>query len=565
MLAAAIFAGTAPASADQASKLHQAQQLIQHVIIIMQENRSFDTYFGAFPGANGPPVNTCVPLDPANPSQGCVAPFHDPHDVNAGGPHHNLDAQNDLDDGITTAKLDGFVYSEIRAPKNCNQAGPDSPVCVAATQGAARNDVMGYHTADEIPNYWTYAQKFTLQEQLYEGIRSWSYPSHIELTSEWSAVCTNPLEALTCATNPGPPMPDSTFTPTLPWANLFQLFDVHGVTWKYYVDEGLEPDCPDDAMTCDEGRQTAGVGSIWNPLPFYTYTQAEGTKYIASHNPALTQFFADLKHGKLPQVVWITPSGETAEHPPNRITAGMVYVTAIVNSVMQSQYWPNTAIFVTWDDWGGFYDHVIPPIVDMNDTATPIEGYGLRVPGLLISPYAKAGAIDSQLLSFDSYATFIEDLFAGSARLDPATLGNPDNRPTIRDAVTQVTLLGGGNANVGSLLNEFDFTQTPLPPLILSTAIPVGLTASCGASLTNLSCTSTKVALSWNAVKDATGVPPYTYHLTRDGTALTSCVTKTKLSCVDTPGTGNHLYRIYSVDSAGTASPLSAAFEADEP
>jgi phospholipase C len=128
----------------------------------------------------------------------------------------------------------------------------------------------------------------------------------------------------------------------------------------------------------------------------------------------------------------------------------MRHVTRVINAAMRGPDWSSTAIFLTWDDWGGFYDHVPPPRVDRN-------GYGIRVPGLLISPWAKAGTIDHQVLSFDAYLKLIEDLFLDGQRLDPRTMSRPDSRPTVRE---EVPILG-------NLLREFDFTQDPLPPLIL--------------------------------------------------------------------------------------------------
>ena len=126
----------------------------------------------------------------------------------------------------------------------------------------------------------------------------------------------------------------------------------------------------------------------------------------------------------------------------------MAYVTRLVNAAMQGPDWNSTAIFLTWDDWGGFYDHVVPPRIDGN-------GYGLRVPGLVISPWARAGAIDHTQLSFDSYLRLIEDRFVGGQRLDPKTDGRPDARPTVRERLAN------------PLNKAFDFTQQPLPPLIL--------------------------------------------------------------------------------------------------
>jgi phospholipase C len=119
----------------------------------------------------------------------------------------------------------------------------------------------------------------------------------------------------------------------------------------------------------------------------------------------------------------------------------------MVDAVMRSPYWDSSAIFLTWDDWGGFYDHVVPPHVDQ-------LGYGLRVPGIVISPWVKPGTIDHQTLSFDAYLKFIEDRFLGGQRLNPRTDGRPDPRPTVRENVKIL----------GDLRKEFDFTQKPLPP-----------------------------------------------------------------------------------------------------
>ena len=147
---------------------------------------------------------------------------------------------------------------------------------------------------------------------------------------------------------------------------------------------------------------------------------------------------------------WIVPSGAVSEHPPNLISAGQSYVTGIINAVMRSPDWGSTAIFLAWDDWGGFYDHVRPPKVDEN-------GYGLRVPGLIISPYAKVGFIDHQVLSFDAYDKFIEDDFLHGQRIDPASDGRPDPRPIVRENV----------AILGDLTKDFNFNQPPRPPVLL--------------------------------------------------------------------------------------------------
>ena len=116
--------------------------------------------------------------------------------------------------------------------------------------------------------------------------------------------------------------------------------------------------------------------------------------------------------GTLPAVSWVIPNHDTSEHPPQSITDGQAYVTRVVNAIMRGPDWDSTAIFISWDEMGGFYDHVPPPIVGGNQ-------YGLRVPGLVISPYARQGIVDHQTLSFDAYVRFIEDRFLGGQRLGP--------------------------------------------------------------------------------------------------------------------------------------------------
>ena len=134
------------------------------------------------------------------------------------------------------------------------------------------------------------------------------------------------------------------------------------------------------------------------------------------------------------------------------MSTGQAYVTGLINAIMQGPDWSSTAIFLAWDDWGGFFDHVVPPHIDIN-------GYGLRVPGLVISPYAKKGYIDHQTLSFDAYVKFIEDDFLGGQRIDPQTDGRPDPRPTVRENVSQL----------GNMMADFDFSQQPRPPVVLPT------------------------------------------------------------------------------------------------
>jgi phospholipase C len=200
-------------------------------------------------------------------------------------------------------------------------------------------------------------------------------------------------------------------------------------------------------MVCHEKVQRAKTPGIWNPLPYFTTVREN---WQLDNITSLRNFFTAAKAGKLPAVSWIAPAQKVSEHPPGLVSAGQAYVTTLINAVMRSPNWSSTAIFLAWDDWGGFYDHVVPPHVDEN-------GFGLRVPSLVISPYARPGYIDHQAGSLDAFTKFIEDDFLGGQRIDPATDGRPDRRPDVREAMPQV----------GDMMQAFDFDQKPNPPLIL--------------------------------------------------------------------------------------------------
>jgi phospholipase C len=421
---------------------------IRHVIVIMQENRSFDTYFGTFPGADGFPrdngrFSVCVP----DPDRGqCQQPFHDGLDVNGGGPHGHPSALADINGG----RMDGFV-AEAEHQRRA-QCGTDAPECSADPQP----DVMGYHDAREIPNYWTWAHDFVLQDHLFEPVSSWSLPQHLFMVSEWSANC-RPGEPMGCTnavqspatppdfnaangTPPGPP-------PDYAWTDLTYLLHRQKVSWRYYIQSGVEPDCANDAADCAPVNQNARTPGIWNPLPYFETVQQDGQ---LGNITDVSNFYMDARNGTLPSVAWITPSNENSEHPQAKVSAGQAWVTSLVDAAMNGPEWGSTAILLSWDDWGGFYDHVAPPSVDGN-------GYGLRVPGIVISPWAKPDLIDHQVLSQDAYVKLVEDLFLGGSRIDPLTDGRPDSRPDVRENVS----------GLGTLLADFDFTQPARPAVVL--------------------------------------------------------------------------------------------------
>jgi phospholipase C len=444
LLAAAVLAAAMSAStgtkhpAAPPPGIHK----IKHVVVIMQENRSFDSYFGTYPGVDGIPRGVCVP----DPRGGCLKPYHVSRDRNIGGPHALKNAVRDIDGGA----MDGFVREAVAARKAC--VDPHDPVC---SSPAAGSDVMGYHDAREIPNYWAYARNYVLQDHMFEPNKSWSLPAHLLTVSAWSAKCSVKGDPMSCVSAPDLPATPPDFRgnhkkkpPDYAWTDITYLLHKHNVSWRYYVFSGTQPDCEDDAaISCKPIPQDAKTPGIWNPLPWFDTVREN---WQLSNITPLGNFFKAARKGKLPAVSWVDPTQRVSEHPPGLVSAGQAYVTTLVNAIMRSPNWSSTAIFLTWDDWGGFYDHVLPPTVDE-------ESYGLRVPGLVISPYARRGYIDHQILSFDAYLKFIEDDFLDGERLNPKTDGRPDTRPYVRE---DVPLLG-------NLADDFDFTQRPRPPLAL--------------------------------------------------------------------------------------------------
>ena len=434
---------------------------IRHVIVVMQENRSFDEYFGTYPGADGIPMSNgrptvCIP-DPQR--QHCVRPFHDPRFVDSGGPHTDQAAVADIRGG----RMDGFVASSIGGRHRYCVQNPAAPECTAVVAKTGRRpDSIGWHDAREIPNYWAYAQHYVLQDHMFEGVRSWSLPAHLDMVSGWSASCPDRNIPTSCHTDLAKPA-DITGQgfrahPTDPapydWTDLTYLLHNEGVSWKYYVGEGGQPDCADNQMFCGHRFQSAVTPDIWNPLPGFETVRQDGQ--LADVQPS-AHYFADAAAGTLPSVSWVVPNQRNSEHPPASIRRGQAWVTRVVNAAMRGPEWSSTAIFVSWDDWGGFYDHVVPPTVNG-------QGYGLRVPGLVISPYARPGYIDHQQLSTDSYLKFIEDDFLGGDRIDPRTDGRPDGRPFVAEDAP----------GLGDLSRDFDFSQPAQPPLLLQRYPPPG-------------------------------------------------------------------------------------------
>jgi phospholipase C len=427
---------------------------LEHFVFVVQENRSFDHYFGTFPGANGIPRDpdggfaVCNP-DPA--AGRCQKPFHDlgPHDAGAA---HNEEA-SDL--AIGGGKMNGFIRVQQRMYSVCGRS-PDLYTCRQAAKDAdGRSDVMGFHTARELPNYWAYARRYLLQDRLFAPTDSWTVPAHLYLVSGWSAICEGyqgwdgslPADCTTHLQRPdqgwGPRKGDD--RPYL-WGDITWLLGKADVSWAYYVGPGT---ClVDNLANCGGKDRATAFGK--NPLLGFESVERSGQ---LGNIQTYERFFDAAASGDLPSVSWIAPYKDNSEHPPQSIRDGQAWVTNVVNAIMEGPraQWMRTAIFVVWDDWGGFYDHVEPPVVDEG-------GWGIRVPAFVISPWVKRELdVDHQTLSFEAYLRLIEDRFLDGQRLDGENQGWPDLRPTIRE---ELEILG-------DLRKEFDFSQEPIPPLIL--------------------------------------------------------------------------------------------------
>lgn len=369
---------------------------IEHVIWIIQENRTFDNYFGAFPGADGIPPSTCLPKLPG--SKDCVAPFHLAEPMPACDLSHDPEIARAAYDA---GRMDGFVWAE------------GTPYA------------MGYLDERDIPNYWAYAKRFTLADRFFSSLMGPSLPNHTYTVAAQSGgllVNVGSVEQLENVMDD----PDG-----FSFASMVDLFAKTGVTWKYYI-ETLSPPAGADNRNNLRYPNPKKM-SLWNPLPGFAKVRKDPE--LMAHLVSLDEYSRDLASGTLPQVSWIIPDFQDSEHPPEPVGQGMWYVTRLVNALMRSAYWKNSVVFLTWDDYGGFYDHVPPPQLDA-------FGYGPRVPLLIISPYAKPNYVTHETGDFSSMLAFIEERFG---------LGHL----TARDHYAR------------DLRDAFDFNQAPNAPLVI--------------------------------------------------------------------------------------------------
>lgn len=358
---------------------------IKHFVVLMQEGHSFDNYFGTYPGADGLPPRTCMPRRGAP----CVAPYRIGGQavVDAGNAHHLMTAQ--LDKG----KMDGFLTAFSSRPDVGTQP-------------------MGYYDAQDIPFYWNVADNYVLFDRFFASAAGGSVRNHMYWVTG---------------------TPGNTQSDTLPPGGfnavptIFDRLQAAGISWKFYV-EDYRP---------EQTFRTATPGVT--PAQEVRVPLLDDSRFV--EDPALnqrivdmSQYYRDLQTGNLPAVSFMVPSG-SSEHPPSNIQSGQRMVQSLVNALMSSSAWNTSAFLWTYDNWGGWYDHVVPPAVDR-------YGYGFRVPALLVSPYARKGYVDHTTLDFTSSLKFIETNW-------------------------HVAPLAARDKAANNLTSAFDLTSPPRPALLL--------------------------------------------------------------------------------------------------
>lgn len=429
---------------DKTALLNQAKQKITHVIVIMQENRSFDNYFGTYPGSDNLERVGLINENPARFKLNTTVKGEPVYG------HENSYAETEL------------ATSNIESERNIIKADG----YIAANPGKNMAQCFAYHDGTQIPNYWTMANQFVLQDRMFQAAKCYSLPSHLYMVSGWSADCSGSpcVTEIGDIANGGIPNGETVQFNPMPvtgrygdperyqqryrWSNMADLFDSKSVEWGYYLGENFNTTCTSCDAFCFDGNDP--VWTYFNALKWFQGIDKNKSqrKVWSSDANDGTTFMRGLRNNTLPAVSWIVPGFLASEHSgsingtSSNLKTGHNYVTSIIKLIMQyPDIWEHCAIFISWDDWGGKYDHVVPPTVDN-------YGYGPRVPGLMISPYAKQGMVDHQTLSHDAYLKFIEDLFCNGERL------GGDGRPTIRE----------DSPFLGDLLFEFDFNQSPRSP-----------------------------------------------------------------------------------------------------
>jgi phospholipase C len=397
--------GSIPPPAFNANAGFFANSPIKHVVIMIQENRSFNNLFDNFPGATTAGATGMTQSGPIALTQTTLEAGVDMCHF-----HSSFEAAYDggkLDD-FSAEETCGFVH------------GTYGPIAVS-------NAMYAYVDQAEIQPYWTMAKDYTLADMMFQSNNGPSYPAHqyliagqsdfaseVPTSGPWG--CDAPPGTTVDVMQPNGQEVVGPF-PCFNYQTLGDLLDAANVSWKYYA----------PAL-----NTTGGLFSAYDAIKHIRYSSDWTNKVISPETTVLS----DIQNGNLPSVSWVIPSFPNSDHPLAASNTGPAWVASVVNAVGSSQYWNDTAIFIVWDDWGGWYDPVVPP-------QNNVMGWGFRVPMLVVSPYAKHGYVSHVQRDFGSILRFVEENF---------------NLPSLNE----------DDANADNLLDCFDFTQpvapfTPIP------------------------------------------------------------------------------------------------------
>src|SRR5581483_10260030 len=406
--------GCGRVSASQPTTTSPASQKIQHVVVIFQENRTPDNLFHGLPNAD-------IATSGKN-SQGQTVPLTPVSLVSNYDLNHTHAGFRTMWDG---GKMDG-------ADKN-------SVSCPGGASNCPQNAAFKYVNPAEVAPYFQLAEHYTFCDRMFQTNQGPSFPAHqfiiagtsAPTASTESCAAENPKGVQNAFFNTGCTAPagetvavldtngnESTQVyPCFEHPTLTDELDTKNISWKYYA---------------------PSAGIVWNGpnaikhmcVPDPTGSLCTGSDWTNHVILNQTQVLTDIASGKLSAVSWVIPTAQASDHAQMNTGLGPSWVASVVNSIGNSPYWSNTAIFITWDDWGGWYDHVAPPIVSSYE-------YGFRVPLIVVSPYAKAGFVSHQTHDFGSILKFIEEVFG---------------LPTV----------GYADANADDLSDSFNFQQTPL-------------------------------------------------------------------------------------------------------
>jgi phospholipase C len=368
---------------------------IKHVVFLIKENRTFDNLFGTFPGANG---------------------------VSAG-----------MDDGRSRPLVrgtDGRLPGDIPHCYPCAIAAWNDGAMDGFVQGENGEYAYTQLHRDQLPNYWHWAERFALFDNFFASAHGPSFPNHLySIAATSGGAVDNPRRDV-------PSIRSSlTFGCDAPEAQLVEVIDSEGRTKMVrpcfdFLTEGdllTRADIPWAYYAANEDQR----GYIWSAYSaIHRYREHPGR--WQRHMFPVDDVVEDIQAGALPPVTWITPRFELSEHPEFNFGHGENWSTKVIDAIMRSPMWADTAIFLTWDDYGGFYDHVPPPQVDG-------FGFGIRVPMMVISPYAREGVVSDELGEFSSVLRFIEDNWG----------------------LTQLT---DRDREATPMLSAFDFEQEPREP-----------------------------------------------------------------------------------------------------